>query len=83
MAAARAVSAATARFVYASKVKSDPSSPSTRRLEEAAKATAQATQQLVDAAKAAAQNAQSVRLVYLAKTDLNDIDGLIALRRPR
>lgn len=59
VAAARAVGGATARFVYASKVKSDPSSPATRKLEEASKATSAATQQLVEAAKAAAARAQA------------------------
>ena len=48
---------ATARFVYASKVKSDPSSPTTQKLEEASKATAAATLALVNAAKEASRRA--------------------------
>lgn len=57
VAASRAVAGATARFVYASKVKSDPSSPTTQKLEEASKATASATLALVNAAKEASRRA--------------------------
>ncbi len=54
IAAARAVAGATARFMYSSKVKMDPSADTTMRLESASKATAAATTQLVLAAKQAA-----------------------------
>jgi hypothetical protein len=54
IAAARAVAGATARFVYSSKVKMDPTSDTTYKLEGASKATAAATTALVNAAKKAA-----------------------------
>jgi len=55
IAATRGVAGATARLVAASKVKADPLSPSTHKLELAARSVGAATQALVDAAKAAAR----------------------------
>lgn len=53
--AANTVSAATARLVTASRVKSNANSPNQAKLDEAAKSVASATRHLVDAAKEAAQ----------------------------
>jgi len=53
--AARAVSAATAQLVSASRAKNDPNSASQVKLSDAAKSVTSATQQLVEAAKAAAK----------------------------
>ncbi len=58
VASARAVAAATAQLVAASRAKGDPSSQSQQKLSGAAKAVAAATSQLVDAARAAAEQAR-------------------------
>eukprot|EP01113_Clastostelium_recurvatum_P020003 TRINITY_DN236_c0_g1_i4.p1 TRINITY_DN236_c0_g1~~TRINITY_DN236_c0_g1_i4.p1 ORF type:complete len:2591 (+),score=1077.50 TRINITY_DN236_c0_g1_i4:231-8003(+) len=56
VASSKAVAAATARLVAASRAKSDPLSMTQQRLTNAAKAVANATQQLVAAAKVATED---------------------------
>eukprot|EP01117_Protostelium_nocturnum_P014479 TRINITY_DN550_c0_g1_i1.p1 TRINITY_DN550_c0_g1~~TRINITY_DN550_c0_g1_i1.p1 ORF type:complete len:2591 (+),score=755.90 TRINITY_DN550_c0_g1_i1:291-8063(+) len=55
VAAAKGVSGATARLVFASRTKADPFSPTQKKLTEAAKSVTTATQMLVDAAKPSAE----------------------------
>jgi len=70
IACASAVAAATAHLVAASRAKSDPDSPSQRKLAEAAREVAKATSELLAAAKAVTEFAE---LNEEEEEDLNSI----------